>query len=153
MADLAFPNNYSDGIFFQYEPDTGEPRFWRYSAATVSWQSVASYIKTYSRAGTLAPNTGLYQYIIPSNITITNITAVATSGPVGGNINIVIKKDAVAAANLTLTPTYNTNTINFYSNYASLQLVTGDYLTIDLGATTASYYGNNLSIAFRYVYT
>jgi len=153
MANIAFPNSYSEGTFYQYVPAAGEPRFWRYNSASSSWRSVPSYIKTYSRVGTLAPNTGTYQFITSLNISITNITAIATTGPLNGNINIVIKKDAVAAANLTLTPTYNTNTINFYSNYASLQLVTGDYLTIDIGATTASYYGNNLSIAFRYVYT
>lgn len=153
MANIAFPNNYSEGTFYQFNQGIGEPRFWRYNSTSSSWRSVASYIKTYSRVGTLAPNTGTYQFITPSDITITNITAIATTGPVGGNINIVIKKDDASAANLTLTPSYTTNSVNFYSNYASLQLVTGDYLTIDLAATTATYYGNNLSIAFRYVYT
>lgn len=154
MADLAFPNTYSEGTFYQYDPGVGEPRFWRYdSNITGTWRSVRSYLKTYNRYGSLAPNTGLLQFISPANITITNITAVVGTAPVSGNINIIVNKDGSSVANLTITPTDAANTVNYYDDYTTLTLNTGDYLTVDLGSSSASYYGNNLQLYFRYVYT
>jgi hypothetical protein len=152
---LAFPNTYSNGTFYQYDPGVGEPRFWRYNGTTGTWRSVPSYIHTYNRYGSLAPNTGIIQFLSQANLTITNIYAVCGNPPLNGNINISVLKDGSNnVANLTISGGNTTSpTVNYYSNYASFTVNTGDNLTINLGPTNASYYGNNLSVYFRYVYT
>jgi hypothetical protein len=155
MADLAFPNVYSEGTLYQYDPGVGEPRFWRYdSNITGTWRSVRSYLKTYNRYGSLAPNTGNVQFFSSANLTITNISASCGSAPLSGNINIVVVKDGANVANLVISAgNTQSATVNYYSDYTSLTLTTSDYLTINLANTNATYYGNNLSVFFRYVYT
>jgi hypothetical protein len=154
MADLAFPNTYSDGTFYQYDPGVGEPRFWRYNGTPSTWRSVPSYFKVYNRYGSLAPNTGTVQFLPSGNLTITNITAVCGSAPLGGNINIVIVKDSANVANLTISAGNTVSTsVNYYSNYASLTVTPNDNLTINLANTNATYNGNNLTVYFRYVYS
>lgn len=150
---LAFPNTYSDGTFYQYDPGVGEPRFWRYNGTTGTWRSVPSYLKTYVRYGALGTNTGVIEFLSSANITITNISAVVGAAAAGNSINISIKKDGTAVANLSI-PSGNltATSINYYSNYASFTVSTGDYLTVDISSSAATY-GNNLSIYLRYVYT
>lgn len=106
-------------------------------------QPAPTFQKTLSMPGTLIVMNGTSRWYPHKNISITKIIASFGTAPVGGGVDIRIKKNNVSSQSIFATS-------NYQSVDVSIALTTSDYITVDIaqiGSTTA---GADLSLAFTY---
>ena len=104
--------------------------------------------KSYTIPGILKILTGSVRWWIPTNIKLSSIICSVTTAPTGANIILTIKKNGVAATTATLAAGTSTQTTP-----ATLTLVKGDYITVDVSQVGTPVSGSDLVLTFLYYRT
>lgn len=104
------------------------------------------FYKTYNYNGTLVVNTGSKRFYMPINCTMTDIEAYVATAPTGAALQLAILKNgsSVATTSISAGSTSSSNTSN------SIDLETGDYITINITQVGSGTAGEDLYLNLKF---
>lgn len=139
-----FPSNPSLGELVHIQNDG--PYYYTgtvWEKIPVGEQPATTFEKTLTMPGNLIVVNGTTRWYPHRTINITKIIASAGTAPVGGGVDIRVKKNTVASQSVFLTS-------NFQSVNCDITLTTTDFLTVDIVQVGSTVAGADLTLAFTY---